>query len=135
MAAPAEHMQGVDAAMLEDAVGGLRHGFLELECSLGIQIRLGGEIEIHIFDVEMGDERLLVRERTADVEALLQAVKKLIRREWLAHRPLDAVGCNVVAGRRRGGLAAKELQHPRANDGAFIKGAEGLAYVLHGGRG
>jgi hypothetical protein len=128
-----KHMQGVDAAVLEDAVDGFRHGFLEFECPLGIQISLCCEIKIYILDVEMGDEGLAVGERAADVEPLLQAVKKLIRRAWLAHRPLDAIGSDVVAGGRGGGLATKELQHPRANGGAFIKGAEGLAYVLHGG--
>ena len=60
VAASTEHMQGLDAAVFENATDGTRNRFLEFEGSFGVQISLGGEIKIHILDVEMGNEGFTV---------------------------------------------------------------------------
>ena len=53
-------MQRLDATVFEDSMDGFGHGFLEFKSSFGVQIGLGGEIKIHILDVEMGNEGFAV---------------------------------------------------------------------------
>jgi hypothetical protein len=126
-------MERVDAAMFKNAVDGSRNGFLEFEGSFGIEIGLCGEIKVHILDIEMGDERFAIRERAANVQALLETVEKFIRHARLAHWPFHTIRRDVVAGCSGWSFAAEKFQNPRAHSGAFVESAQGLTDVLHGG--
>jgi len=71
MSAPAEEVQWNDAVIQQDSFNDQFDRALQIKDPFRLQIRFDREIKVHIFDVEMDHEGIVVPKRTADVPSIL----------------------------------------------------------------
>jgi len=57
-------------------LGASGYRLLEVERPVHVQVRLRGEIEIHILDIDVHDQRFAIPERTSDIKSLIKVVLK-----------------------------------------------------------
>ena len=135
MTATAQHMEGADAVVRQNAFDGFGDRFLQLKCSHRIQIRLGHKIKIHIFHIQMGDQRFAIPEGPANIEPIIELRIKCVGKFWPPHGLGGAIRRDVVAGRALRTGAAEEFQDTRSHSGLFVIRPKCLQHVFHGGGG
>jgi len=131
MAASAQDMQRFDAVVGEDVFDRGLHRFLQREGAGRIEIGVGREIEIHILDVEVRQQRVAVGQGAADVASGLELRREFPRQEGLALGGVRVVRCDVFRGEVARLVGPEELEHARAHGGLAVIVAEGFGDVGH----
>ena len=131
VAASAQNVERLDAVVTEDAFHRHLDRFLQGESAGRIEVGLGREVEIDIFDVEVGDERIAVGQRAANVASGLELCGQFPRQEGGAFGEARRVGRDVFRGEVPGLVGTEELQHALPHGGLAVVVAQSVENVGH----